>query len=160
MLGNTHTNVNKPTNRGERGFTLIELMVVVAIVGVLTAIALPSYRDYVVRGQLTEAVSNLTTLRADMERYYQDFRTYQAVGSTSTPPCTAAGTVLGKFTLSCPAATLSANGYVLQAVGVTGSPAAGFTFTVNEKDEKKTTAAPTGWNTCTTKWLTRKGDSC
>lgn len=159
MFGNTHIKANKPTNQWEGGFTLIELMVVVAIIGVLSAIALPAYRDYVVRSQLTEAVTNLTTLRADMERYYQDFRTYKAVTGTATPPCTDTGTVMGKFTVSCPAANLSDSAYLLKAVGVTGSAAAGFTFTVNQKDEKST-VAPTNWPSCTSKWLTRKGDSC
>ena len=73
------------------GFTLIELMVTVAIVAMLVAIAYPSYRNYVIRGQLTNATNGLSAVSANMERYFQDNRTYLAANGF-TPPCATAAT--------------------------------------------------------------------
>jgi len=136
-----------------RGFTLIEVMVVVAIVGILAAVAVPSYRDYVLRGQLVDATNMLSGGRANMERYFQDNRTYAAVGSIS-PPC--AGTI-GLFTLSC---TSTAYTYTMTATG-SGAVAA-FTYTVDHLDARTTTlgtGAPAGWSGSTTCWITKKGQS-
>ena len=47
----------------QRGFTLIELMIAIAVIGILSAIAYPSYTDYVRRGQLAEAFANLSDFR-------------------------------------------------------------------------------------------------
>src|SRR5450631_4724882 len=89
---NLHTMNTKSSERSRmhhgrsKGFTLIELMIVVAIVAILTTIAYPNYRDYVIRGQLVDATQGLSALRANLERYFQDNRTYAAIGPF-TPPC-------------------------------------------------------------------------
>ena len=143
----------------QRGFTLIEVMIVVAIVAILSMIAIPSYRDYIIRGQLTEATTALQSYRAMMERYFQDNRTYAAKGAF-TPPCQTgddASRTVGKFVISCTAAP-TATAYTLQATG-TGSMA-DFTMTVNEKDEKATTAAIANWGTCGTHWILKRGQTC
>ena len=54
--------------RCARGFTLIELMITVAVIAVLSAIALPSYTDYVTRSKLAEAYAHLADLRVKMEQ--------------------------------------------------------------------------------------------
>jgi type IV pilus assembly protein PilE len=141
----------------ERGFTLIEVMVTVSIVGILAAVAYPSYRDYIVRGQLVDATTALSTFRADMERHFQDNRSYATVGTFVTPCAVAAAQrTVGNFLISCSA--VAATSFTLQAVG--SGPVNGFTFTVNQQDTRATTAAPTGWNTCTSQWILKKGQTC
>lgn len=58
------------------GFTLIELMVVLLIVGILSAVAVPTYRQYVIRAQRTEAKTALLQLAANQERHYLQNNTY------------------------------------------------------------------------------------
>ncbi len=59
-----------------KGFTLIEVMIVVAIVAVLAAIALPNYSDYIKRGKIIEATSALSDARTRFNQFYLDHRTY------------------------------------------------------------------------------------
>ena len=146
----------KPTRSSafsSAGFTLIELMIVVAIAGILAAVALPAYTDYVVRGKIPEATSNLATKRVQMEQYFQDNLTY-----ASAPACTSDSTSSQYFTFSCSAATATA--FTLQAVG-SGSMA-GFTYTLDQTNAKATPAVPSGWashspDNC---WVTKKGGVC
>ncbi len=141
-----------------KGFTLIELMIAVAIVAILAMVAVPSYTSYIMRGHLADATSGLAAMRAQMERHYQDNRSYATVG-TFTTPCAADATTrtFGHFVVSC-SGTPDATTFTLQAVG--SGPVSGFTYTITQADVRATTAAPTGWNTCATKWLTKKGQTC
>jgi type IV pilus assembly protein PilE len=133
------------------GFTLIEVMITVAIIGILAAIAIPNYRDYVLRGQLVDAQNALSALRANMERHFQDNRQYSSVGTTFISPC-AAPPAAGSFTISCP--TLTATTFTALAVG-SGSTN-GFKFTVDQQNTRATTDVGSGWTKCTTGWTTKK----
>jgi type IV pilus assembly protein PilE len=143
--------------RRSKGFTLVELMIVVAIVAILTTIAYPNYRDYVIRGQLVDATQGLAAVRANMERYFQDNRTYVAVG-TFTPPCTAANVAYGKFNISCVGST--ATTFTAAAVGA-AAPLSGFSFTVDQDNTQTTVVttppAPASFLGCPTAWITKTG---
>lgn len=134
----------QPRLRTVQGFTLIELMIAIVIVGILSAVALPSYRDYVARGYITEATAALSELRTRAEQWYADNRTY--VGASCTPSA-----LPQHFTLGC---DLNANTYTLTATG-TGTMA-DYSYTVNQANAK-TSTTPESSGSC---WITRKGGSC
>ena len=155
---NNQTQTHSRIRHGRsQGFTLIELMIVVAIVAILTTIAYPNYRDYVIRGQLVDATTGLSAVRANMERYYQDNRQYTLNAGFPLPCTTLTPIISGKFSITC--ASADADHFVATAVG--SASVAGFTFTVNEANLQQTTVttppAPHSFQSCTTAWITKTG---
>ncbi|HOI65069.1 MAG TPA: type IV pilin protein [Thiomonas arsenitoxydans] len=119
-----------------RGFTLIELMIVVAVVAILSAIAIPAYTSYVTRSKLTEAFSNLSSMSVALQQYYQDNRTYVGAPICATPPA-------GKdYQFSCP--TLTATTFTLTATPTGGLVAP--SYAIDQDGNKYTTSVPaSGW---------------
>lgn len=141
----------------QAGFTIIELMIVVTIIGILAAVSLPAYNDYLIRGKIPEATSTLAVKRVQIEQYFLDARTYcgDALCTTPAPPC-ALDTTGKYFDFSCSAYT--ATTYTLQAVGK--GQMTGFTYTINQSNTKATAAVPTGWTGSAGCWIVRKGGGC
>src|SRR5262249_40616025 len=90
------------------GFTLLEVMITVAIIGILASIAIPMYSDYITRGKIVGATSRMGDIRTQMEKYFMDNRTYlngaacgaqPAIDSYNKDPAS-------DFNMTCPAAAL------------------------------------------------------
>jgi type IV pilus assembly protein PilE len=141
------------------GFTLLELMITVAIIGILAAIAIPMYGDYVTRSKIIGATSRLGDIRTQMEKYFMDNRTYLNGAVCGAQPSINAYNAdpSADFQVSCPAAT--ATTYTLQADGMPARGMTGFTLTVNEAN-LKTSTGPGGKYTNGGCWAVRKDGSC
>ncbi len=81
--------------RKQQGFTLIELMIVVAIIGILAAIAIPAYQDYTIRAQVSEGLNLAAGAKAAVTEYYQDQGVFPA--DNTTAGLEAAANIEGKY---------------------------------------------------------------
>jgi type IV pilus assembly protein PilE len=97
-------------------------MITVAIVGILAAIALPSYRQYVLRGNRTDAIRSLAFYQQALERCYSQNFSYTGCAQIS-PATTPVASTDGYYSINLPAADLSLTGYTLTAT-TTGTQAA------------------------------------
>jgi type IV pilus assembly protein PilA len=75
--------------RKQQGFTLIELMIVVAIVGILAAIAIPAYQDYTTRAKISEGINGVDQYRTQIAEFYASQGHVPSTGSLSNPLGTA-----------------------------------------------------------------------
>jgi type IV pilus assembly protein PilE len=130
--------------RSQSGVTLIELMIVVVVVAILASIALPSYRQYVLRAHRTEAKTVLLGLAASQEKFYLQNNTYAANAALSTAPPNGLGipatTQNGWYTIAI-ANGANATGFSATATAV-GSQAVDThcaTFTINQAGVKTAT---------------------
>jgi len=145
------------------GFTLIEVMIVVAVVAILAAIAIPSYSDYVKRSKIMGATTRMGDVRTQMEKYFFDNRTYSNAGVCGAQPAITAYNTdpASDFTMSCPPAALTAATYTIQVDGLAARGMAGFRYTVDQANQKVTVSVPAGWagagNLC---WVLKKDGSC
>lgn len=137
------------------GFSLMELMVTVVIIGILAAAAMPAYADYVKRGRIPAATAALSELRAKMEQHFQDNRSYTgacAAGALAEPPKN-----LADFDIACEIEK-DGNSFNLRAEGK--GKMNGFIYRIDEKNARSTTAVPKGWTTSNDCWVTNKSGKC
>jgi type IV pilus assembly protein PilE len=140
------------------GFTLIELMVAVAIVAILAAIALPNYTAYITRSKIAEATSNLLAMRTKMEQFFQDNRTY--VGACAAGTVAPLPTGLKYFSITCPAANLTATTYTVRADGQ-GNDLANLVLTIDQANVRRTVSVPAGWTMPASNcWVSKKSGDC
>jgi type IV pilus assembly protein PilE len=150
------------------GFTLIELMIAMAILAIISAIAYPNYRSYVLRGQIVSATDGLSAVSANMERYFQDYRQYNSV-TAGQPPASPCDTqyyptiTYGTFGITCAVPVTGtppvATTFKLTAAG--SGATAGFTYTIDQTGTQTTSVvspAPSAWRiTCSSTWETKAG---
>ena len=143
------------THINTKGFTLIEVMITVAIIGILAAIAIPSYSDYIIRARLVDGTNALSSIRAKLEQHFQDNRKYTTAG-TFTSPCTTPASA-GLFAITC--STITDTTYTVKATG--SGVVNGFVYTITQDGTQATTGVKTGWgSTSTSCWQVKKGGSC
>jgi type IV pilus assembly protein PilE len=151
--------------RGDQGFTLLEVMITVAIVAVVAAVALPSYNDYVTRGRIVEATSSLSDMRTRLEQYFSDNRQYPASCIAPAAGPAPAGKIYlpaesKHFSVSC---ALTATTYTVTATGDASRGTGGFVYTIDEANNRRTTSLPPGWSgagASSTCWINRKNGDC
>ena len=143
----------------QRGFTIIELLIVIAIVSVLAALALPAYNDYVQRAKITEVFTALSDFRVRQEQFYQDNRRYDGAGLDG---CGVTGPNSKYFTYKCAPGVAPSQTYAITATGVANEGLTNFVYTLNENNVRATTTLGTGWNGAPNPacWVRRKDGSC
>lgn len=144
--------------RAYGGFTLIELMIVVAVIGILAAIAYPMYADYVTRGQIVDGTTKLGNFRTQMEKFFMDNRTYQGGGPGGCGVLNPAVQPDDYFQITCVAAVGPPETYLVTATGVKGG-VTGFVYTIDQANAK-TSAGTGGKYTNGACWALRKDGSC
>jgi type IV pilus assembly protein PilE len=139
-----------------KGFTLLEVMIVTAIVAILAAIALPNYSEYIKRGKIIEATSALSDIRTRYEQFYLDNRTY-AGGCANFGATVQASTK--SFTIACSTGETAAT-YAPTATGNAAEGMSGFSYSINEQNQKSSTITASGWSGNSTCWAVRRDGSC
>jgi type IV pilus assembly protein PilE len=132
--------------RGTRGFTLIELMIAVAVLGILSGVAYPSYLSQVKKARRADARAALTAAAQSMERWYTERSTYAGatLGTSGIYPTTSTN---GFYTLSIVSQT--AAGFSLQAApaGAQAGDACG-SFTYDQTGTKGVSGGTLGFSAC------------
>ena len=143
-----------------RGFTLIEVLIAIVVVGILTAIALPQYTLYVQRSRVVEAHSMLNDIRTRQEQFFQDMRRYDNGGGA----CGVGMPGGGSFTFTCVPAGAPALSFTATATGAGSMSSFAYNIVVDPNGAgvvRNTVGVPATWNpAATTCWQTRPGGHC
>ncbi len=145
----------------QQGFSLVELMVAVVIIGILASLAVPTYNNYTTKARIPDATSALSTKRMAMEQYFQDNHTYVGADAPGTTyPCVADNSSSPYFSFSCGPLTVSTYTIMAQGKGTM----AGFSYTIDNNNAKGTAIgppAPSNWLVSGANcWITKPGGSC
>jgi type IV pilus assembly protein PilE len=136
-----------------RGFTLVEILVTVAIVALLASIALPAYNDYITSGKIVQATGPLGARRTIMENHFDNTRAY-----STAPACTADTASSQYFDFTCAADDVAMT-YVLTATGK--NTMAGFVYTIDQANNRVTVSVGSGWSGAGSNcWVRTKSGSC
>src|SRR5689334_11889789 len=137
-------------------------MVAVAIIAILAAVAIPSYRNYITRGKIAEATSQLSASRVKLEQWFQDNRSYCANSAACPGACPASAfpdVNSAKYFTYADNGTCSPTGYVITATGVANQGMTGFSYTINQTNSKTSQAALWGITTSVNCWVVRQDGS-
>ena len=139
----SRVSVPEPPADHQRGFTLIELMIVLVVAAILAAIALPAMSEYMLRGKLASATASLREAAQRMENFYADNRSYAATAGGGTCAVQNFTDTSSQFTFACVLQS-AGQGFRFDAIGTGGS--AGFRYRIREGGQEQTVTLPAGWN--------------
>jgi type IV pilus assembly protein PilA len=127
-------NSMKMVKKVQAGFTLIELMIVVAIIGILAAVALPAYQDYTNKAKVGEASSLAATAKKAIVLAFNEGELHTVQTDNATMGLGAAAAIKGKYVTSVTAASVSATvgtvTIVMQGTGNTGIDTKNIVYTI------------------------------
>jgi type IV pilus assembly protein PilE len=124
------------SRRPEGGFTLIEILLVIAIVAILSSIAMPAYTAYIQRSKVPAGLDALQSYFTRMEQRFQDSGTYADASA-----CALAVPTVQNYTVTC-AISGGGTGYTATATG--SGPLSGYAYTINSTGTRVTTSHPKG----------------
>lgn len=131
----------------QTGFTLIELMIAVVVVGILTGIAVPAYTDHIVRGKIAQGVGALSEAKVRMEQVFNSERTYNCALDFSP--------IFSETPFSVAVSNCTTTTFTMTATGKSANGMSGYTYTINQSGEKTSkTPSVTASQSC---WLLSKG---
>ena len=137
------------------GFSLVALMVAVSVIGILSAVALPSYSNYVKNGNAQEAPSNLMTMKTQAEQYFSD----NPAKGFKDFPCTAPSNAkFFDYACTYTPVTVPQNAITITATGKSSSNISGWTYTIDQTGTR--TSSGIGTSSSTTCWITKYNGSC
>ena len=134
----------------QQGFTLMEVLVTIVIVGILSAVAIPAYSNHVTRSRTAEAFTALGAAQMNAEQFWNNERSYAGFNQSSGFP---AATPNFTYVLS----NATASTFTVTATG--RAKMTGFTYTIDQNGTRTTTATP-AWGTSTACWVDKKGGQC
>lgn len=139
-----------------KGFSLIELMIALAVAAIIAAIAVPAYQDHMLRAHIPDATSTLSALAMRLEQHYQDHREY----GTTKDGCAVAMPTHQFFTFNCVAQN-GGQSFLLTASGQGKGQISEFAFTLDQNGSAKTTQLPKAWGkTPANCWVTKRNATC
>lgn len=137
------------------GFSLIELMIALAIAAIIAAVAVPGYRDHMLRARIPEATSTLSELAMRLEQHYQDHRVY---GDTTSCAITMPANQF--FTFNCSSQN-NGQSFLLTASGNSPGAMSDFVFTLDQNGNAMTKKLPATWgNTPFNCWINKRSSTC